>query len=574
MSDLIYSLPEALVLAAKSSKVVRFVARNQSVETFTYHELLERTRHVAAVLKDLSIKPGDRVGIVLRTSPEFYDAFWGTLWRGAIPAIMPPPNLFGSRMEYEKQLSCMIHKINIELVLTSQGLLKRLKPIVEKISPTIECIGLENLLTKSTIFSTHYYPLEGDETALIQFSSGTETSPKPIALSHKQILANAKAIIELIAPKRTEDPENIGVCWLPLHHDMGLIGCLITAVLQPGDMIYLRPETFLAFPELWLQTISQYRATISPAPNSAYAICAETISDLDIEGIDLSCWRYALNGSEFIASETLESFINRFKSVGFRENSMLPVYGLAEAALAVSFSDISQKFRVEHFDPQFLFKGEAKQSPNGIPLTCLGNPLPGYKIRIANMEGKPLDEGLIGRVLVSGPSIMEGYFCDPETTTLVLNNGWLDTGDNGFLLNGSLFLYGRRKEIIVINGRNYSSQVIENAVELSLGRRNISAAVGIGPESGQQEVLKIFVERERRSSKDGDPSIAEKVFKAVGDNIGIPPDEIVVVPAKALPRTTSGKIRYQEIAKQFYNESSAYSDLISRFSGGERINFI
>jgi fatty-acyl-CoA synthase len=564
LPDSVVSLPAALVRVAAGSNVVRFVARNGSVETFSYAELLDRARRVAGALEELAIQPGSRVAIIFRTSPEFYDAFWGTLWMSAIPVTMPPPS-FGGGADYARRTIEMLQKADVSLVLTNQHLLKQVAPIVKKASPGIASKSIKDLFALAALPAAQY-PLDGNETALIQFSSGTEANPKPIALTHRQILANAQAITEAIMPRTPDERAHVGACWLPLHHDMGLIGCLVTAVVQQGDMIYLSPETFVVSPARWLQTISKYRVTISPAPNFAYAMCAERVTDTDLDGLDLSCWRYALNGGDFIAAETLERFITRFKPAGFSPNAMIPAYGLAEAALAVTLSDARQCFRIDRFSPHSLANGQATLASDGIPLVCLGTALPGYELRIADARGDSLGEGVIGRVLVRGPSVFQGYFHDPKATDAVLIDGWLDTGDDGFLLNKALYVYSRRKDCVILNGRNHSPQIIEYALETALARRGISAAVGTGPEKGQRETLTIFVEHQRRASKANGQRIAERVYKAVGDATGLLPKEIIIVPAKTLPRTTSGKIRRRETVRRFCAGSLVSSDAISRFS--------
>ncbi len=561
MDNSVECLPAVLVRASNQTNAVRFVARNKDVLNLSYREILRRVCLVADNLKILGIQPGNRVAIILKTSPEFYDAFWGILWVGAIPVTIAPPN-FAIQSEYAKRTANMLKKVDVSLVLTTKHLLNRIAYIVQDAFPETGCKSIEDMLDHSEPLPG-YYPVDGDEIALIQFSSGTEAEPKPIALTHRQILANVQAIIDLITSHNPGKP--IGACWLPLYHDMGLIGCLVTATVLSCDMIYLAPETFVSNPASWLQIISKYRVTVSPAPNFAYGMCADNIDDTDINGLDLSCWRLALNGGEFIAESTLNRFISRFQPVGFNPNAMIPVYGLAEAALAVTGSKIMNRFHVERFSSESLFSGKVKHSDCGVPLICLGAPLASFELRITNNNNEQLPEGVIGKLLVKGPSIMKGYFRDEAATNSVISDGWLDTGDDGFLLNGKLFLYGRRKDHIVINGRNHSSQIVEDAAEAVLNRRNISAAVGIGPEQGQIETMSVFIERERHISLKDDQNVAERVYKSICDITGLLPEKIILVPAKTLPRTTSGKIQRKEIIRQFHSGTIASTDRIFDF---------
>jgi acyl-CoA synthetase (AMP-forming)/AMP-acid ligase II len=357
-------------------------------------------------------------------------------------------------------------------------------------------------------------PGRADELALIQFSSGTTVDPKPVALTHRNVLANIAAIETVIPP----DDAQAGVSWLPLYHDMGLIGCLLLAVNRPGPLTLLAPETFLARPALWLRAIAQKRATISVAPNFAYGLCVKRVRDEELEGVDLSSWRLALNGAEPVAPAVLRRFAERFARCGFDARALMPVYGLSEASLAVTFAPAGREARLAE--------------RHGRELPSVGAPLPGVDVELRE-----------GRIFVRGPSVMKEYFGAPQATRAALEDGWLDTGDLGFLEGGELFVAGRAKDVIVLRGANRSPQEFEEALDGAPGvRAGCAAALGVvGPEG---ESLVLLVER------DGEAN-AELLSALVTERTGIRPERIVLLEPGTLPRTSSGKLRRAEARRQF-----------------------
>jgi acyl-CoA synthetase (AMP-forming)/AMP-acid ligase II len=327
---------------------------------------------------------------------------------------------------------------------------------------------------------------------------------------------------------------------------MGLVGALMTALVHPGPLALLRPEEFVARPARWLRAISRFGATISAAPNFAYELVLDRVRDEELEGVDLSSWLFALDGAETVVPSTLERFHRRFAPYGLRRESLKPVYGLAEAALAVSFPEAGRAFTARRFERDSLAP-DHRVSPasEGLELVSCGRPLPGYEVRIRGSRGETLDEGWVGRVDVSGPSIMAGYLGQEEATREVLREGWLDTGDLGFLLEGELYLCGRAKDVIVVRGRNYTPEVIERALAGAPGVRPGSvAAVSVLTERGDE--LCLLAER----SPGG--VVEERELRArLLAGLGVEPERIVLLEAGALPRTSSGKIRRREAARRF-----------------------
>jgi acyl-CoA synthetase (AMP-forming)/AMP-acid ligase II len=376
--------------------------------------------------------------------------------------------------------------------------------------------------------STPVDDVSPDALALVQFSSGTTDAPKAVALTHAQVLANVHAILGACLSAYPEDDgfEHRGVSWLPLYHDMGLVGALLTALALPGPLALMSPELFIARPARWLQSISRHRATVSAAPHFAYALCLDRVRDDELEGVDLSCWRMALDGAEAVTPTTLERFYERFRHYGLREDALTPVYGLAEAGLAVTFSPPRRRFRVEDFE--------------GRSMVSAGAPLPGFELRIASEGGSRA-----GRVLVRGPSIMKGYLGADEATRRVLVDGWLDTGDEGFLDDGELFLTGRDRDKVVLRGGNYAPELFEQALEGIAGVR-AGGVVATSMVTDAGEELVILAE-----SRSPEPEAVKSISAVLSEKTGFVPHRVVLLDPGSLPRTSSGKLRREEAARQF-----------------------
>ncbi len=390
-----------------------------------------------------------------------------------------------------------------------------------------------------------------DDIALIQFSSGATVDPKPVALSHGNLLSNTAAILARFPGDLSA---HSGCSWLPLHHDMGLIGGLFCAVVAPGDLTLLRPEDFVARPVLWLQALSQSGATISPAPNFALQMCVERIADEVLGQLDLSRWQMALIGAETVHEKTLRRFADRFAPCGFRYSAFTPVYGLAEATLAVTFSDIESPPLARRFDRSALVEGRAEAGTNEGPATqslvSVGAPLDGVELEVRDPMGRVLSEGRIGRIFVRGPSVMLGYFRRPEASAAALSNGWLDTGDLGFISEGQLYIYGREKDIIIVNGRNYDPASIEFALDAAEGlQHDRAAAFALADEERGSESLVVLCEKER--GKADAAALAQRAREAIIAATGLIPERVGILEAGKLPRTTSGKVRRGAAAQAY-----------------------
>ncbi len=530
--------------------------RREQPTFLSWRRVAEGAQKTATALGALGVGAGERVALVYPTAPEFFDAFFGILAAGAVPVPLYPPVRLGRLAEYHRRTARMIQAAGARLVLADRRVRRLLGEAVERARPARGCRTLEGLPRLAAAGAAPTRPAASD-LALVQFSSGTTVDPKPVALSHRAILAQV-AILNGLWPE-ADDVVPSGASWLPLYHDMGLIGCVFPALALATDLTLLGPEVFVTRPAAWLRAISRSRAMVSPAPNFGYGLCVEKIRDEELDGVDLSSWRVALNGAEAVSARTLRAFAERFRRWGFRAEALTPVYGLSEAALAVTFAPLGRSFAAVHFERPSLEPGEtAREAPaaaaDGAPdpgrgreLVSVGSPLPGFELEVRDDRRRPLTAGTVGRIWIRGPSIMEGYLGRPRATARALVGGWLDTGDLGFLSGGELYLTGRAKDLVILRGRNYGPEEIEAAACAAPGSRSgCAVAASYLPEEAEQEELLVLVEADRRAPEPERRALPAAVREAVLAGTGLAPSRVAVLAPGTLPRTSSGKLRRGE----------------------------
>src|SRR4029077_936929 len=394
-------------------------------------------------------------------------------------------------------------------------------------------------------------PIDLDAPALLQFTSGSTSQPKGVVLSHASISANVAAIGG--AAGLAFGPDDVGVSWLPLFHDMGLIGQALSTVYFNGWTVFLSPMAFLKRPVEWLRAISRHRGTVSFAPNFAYEMCVRRIKDAELDGLDLSSWRVAGCGAEPIQAATLEAFAAKFARIGFHAASLVAAYGLAEHTLAVTLGPRGRGLRVDAVHASDLVAhGRAvpcsPDSPDASLLVGCGRPFPDHGLRVVDDGGRPVGERTVGEILVSGPSVMRGYVSGADGTTGVVPVGWLATGVLGYLADGELFVCGRRKEMIIVGGRNYFPQDIERVVyEVpSIRAGGVAAFAATAP--GHPDRAVVVVETRGPVSAD---ALQTEVRRRVLQATGLAVDEIVLAPNGTIDRTTSGKLRRAELRERY-----------------------
>lgn len=539
----------------------RFVRRTGEETFYPYADVIRRARLAAARFAEAGVAPGDRVAILLPTGIEFFDAYLGAMLAGAVPAALYPPVRLGRLDEYFEGTRRMLRRIEARVVVTDSQVGKLLGPAVANVDSVRHVIQVTEL-TRPGALPLAIPVADPDQPAFLQFSSGSTREPKAVVVTHRNLLCNLEMMAIAIRPVPGLDPAAGGVCWLPLYHDMGLVGCLFNGLHYPGTVTYIRPDDFVVRPSLWLRTISRTRAQVSPAPHFAYRLCASKIKDEEMEGVDLSCWQLALNGAEAVEAEGVRAFTERFARWGFRPEAMTPVYGLAEAGLAVSFGDVHSSPRFTSFNREAL-AGEGQATPGeGRTLPSVGRAMAGLAIEIRDETDRTLPDGAVGRIAVRGPSITPGYFNDSALTAQILRDGWLDTGDLGFFHDGELYIAGRAKDLIIVRGRNYSPQEIEELVWDMPGVREGCVAAVSHPVEGQGEQLIVLAERDRKTPVPDGELIAAIENRLVG-SLPVAPYLVQLLEPGTLPRTSSGKLRRAEALRQYLNRELVPPDKVT-----------
>jgi acyl-CoA synthetase (AMP-forming)/AMP-acid ligase II len=408
--------------------------------------LVDLAESYASALLARGVAAGDRVLLLLPSGEEFVAAYFGTLIARAVPVPCVFPVVLGDPAPLMANLASIVASARPVQLIT-------LPPLAAAAAESIMSpVGGESTVlvpeaAHATPRSPRFPTADENDLALIQYTSGPLGEPTGVALTHANILANIDGINGAI--RLSED--DIGLTWVPLVYDMGLIGMLLTSLYARARLFVMPPQVFLMRPHAWIRAISDLRATLSAAPNAAYQLCVRRVSDKQMEGLDLSSWRLALNGSEFVQAATVEAFAAKFARVGFRRDAFYPLYGLAENALAATCPDIAQSFVT------------AATENGAAPVVAVGRPIRGQEVAVVDDAGATLSERDVGEIVVRGPCVMRGYFNNDAATARVIRGGWLHTGDLGFIDGGRLFITGRKKEMIIKVGRNYYPHDVERA---------------------------------------------------------------------------------------------------------------
>ena len=503
---------------------------------------------LGGALRARGLDQGDYVAIVIPDADGFLTTFMGTSAAGLVPMPLAHPYDPTQLDAYFDTVVPLFRLAGARAVVTTP----RLLPLLERLpaaASTIRFVASWTELTGPPLPKSE--PIDLDAPALLQFTSGSTSQPKGVVLSHESISANVEAIG---GPAGLEfGPDDVGVSWLPLFHDMGLIGQALCTMYFNGRTVFLSPMAFLKRPVEWLRTISRHRGTVSFAPNFAYEMCVRRIKDAELDGLDLSSWRVAGCGAEPIQAATLEAFAAKLAPVGFRASSLLPAYGLAEHTLAVSLAPRNRGLRVDTVRGSRLAASRRAvpcrpDGPDASRLVACGGPFPGHALRIADDRGRPVADRVVGEILVSGPSVMRGYLSGPDATAEIVRDGWLATGDIGYVADGELYVCGRRKETIIVGGRNYFPQDLESVVDGVPGVRSGGVAAFAATAPGHPDRAVVVVETHAGAPAD---AVQAEVRRRVLQATGLAVDEIVLAPKGTIARTTSGKLRRAELRERY-----------------------
>jgi len=541
------SITDALLRLENASEFgARFIPRSGKPSFYPYKDVLKRAKSVAGTLQQEGLNPGECVGIIIPTSINFLDAFLGVQLAGGIPAAIYPPVRLGRLNEYYDSTRKMLRKINARILITDNRVKKILGPVVDGLESVNRIHTAENLHRDNPWAPVSINP---EIPAFLQFSSGSTREPKAVVISHSNLIANLEMMGSIFFKYYSREMLQV-VCWLPLYHDMGLVGCMLNGLYHHTTVNYIEPEHFITRPAIWLQTISRFRSGASPAPQFAYGLCEKRIRDDEMRGVDLSSWLIAFNGAEPLDLESMERFSRRFSRWGFRDSTMTPVYGLAEATLAATFSDIQSPPAVVEFDPVRLREEDRAEEGKGLKLVSMGRPMEGLELRICDEKDDPLADGRVGTIMLKGSSITRGYYNDTSTTYETIRNGWLDTGDIGFIYKDELFIVGRSKDIIIIRGRNIAPQDIEATLDRIPGvRTGCTVAVSSNIE-GKGEQLIVLVEKDQNNPRP-EEELRKKIKEHLVAQISVAPYHIQLLEPGVLPRTSSGKKRRSDALKLF-----------------------
>ena len=526
-------------------RVHLYLCEGEGETVLRYGELLAGAQRVGAGLRRLGIKSGDTVALMLRTESAFFPAFLGILLIGAVPVPLYPPFRPDQIEEYARRQSAILRNAGARVLITFSealrvaALLREAAPLLEQVT-TVQGLGGDDAITLTGRWRS-------DDSALIQYTSGSTGDPKGVLLSHANLLANIRAFGQALEVR----PDDVTVSWLPLYHDMGLIGAWLGSLYHGVPLVLLSPLTFLSRPSRWLSALHTYSGTVSAAPNFAFDLCVHKITDDDIQGLDLHTWRLALNGSEAVSPETIDRFTSRFAPYRFRREALCPVYGLAEASVALTMSPVGRLPRVdtiarEPFEQQRDARPTDPTDPGAKRFVSCGRPLPGHDVRIVDESGRPLEERAEGRVQFRGPSVTSGYFGNPGATRAALHDGWMDSGDLGYRADGELFITDRAKDIIIQAGRNLSAREVEEAASAVPDiRKGCVAAFGVHDPTRGTERLVVVAET-RVQDRARWVALRAAVRGCVSAAVGVSP-EVVIAPPGAVVKTPSGKIKHGAI---------------------------
>jgi len=513
--------------------------------TLSYAELADEARRVATGLRRWGLAPGDRVAIMLPTGVEFLTSFFGALYAGGVPVPIYPPFRPSQLEEHlRRQAGTLANAGAVILITVAQA--HGVGTLLRSLVPSLRAVRTAAELRAEEAAAEALLQPQAEDLAFLQYTSGSTGDPKGVMLSHTNLLANIRAMGQAMQVR----DDDLVVSWLPLYHDMGLIGAWLGSLYYGVPAVIMSPLSFLARPANWLWAMHRHRATISAAPNFAFELCRSRIGDDEIEGLDLSNLRMLANGAEAVSAKTVRGFIDRFRGHGLRTEAVAPVYGLAECAVGLAFPPPGRGSRIDAISRSGLAtRGQAIEvgadhDPADVQeVVACGQALPGHEIRIVDAAGRELDERHEGRLQFRGPSTTQGYFQNPAKTAELFDDGWLESGDRAYLDQGDVFLTGRIKDIVIRAGRNVYPQEVEELVGDVPGVRRGCVAVFGAPDADSGTDRIVVVAETRVTDAAARQELQTAVATAASDVLGDPPDEIVLAPPRAVLKTSSGKIR-------------------------------
>ena len=524
-------------------------------EVLTYGQLATVAASVAARLQHNGLRRGDSVAVMLPTGADYFGVFLGILVAGGVPVpIYPPARPAGLEDHLRRQVHILENSqatflVTVPAARLAARLMRPLVPSLQAIlSPEDLCAGSADAPMRPDV--------SADDTALIQFTSGSTGNPKGVVLTHRHLLANIRAMGRAAEVTSAD----VLVSWLPLYHDMGLIAAWLASLYFGFELVVMPPTAFLARPLRWLRAVQVYGGTLSASPNFGYELSLRHVGDEELRGLDLSSWRVAFNGAEPVSPETIRRFAERFGPCGFRPDVMTPVFGLAEAGVGLTFPPMHRGPVVDAVDRLRLIRtGSAEpitdDGATSVRFVSCGRPLPGYQVRVVDAAGKELPERHEGRIEFTGPSATPGYFRNEEATRALRHGVWLDTGDLGYMAQGELYLTGRVKDLVIRAGRNLHPEELEEAVGDLPGIRKGCVAAFAATDPGVGTERLVVLAETRLTDAEAGTDLRRRITTLTVDLLGTPPDDVLLAPPGTVLKTSSGKIR-RAACRQLYEEGS------------------
>jgi len=523
---------------------ILYYGADDRAQPISYEGLREGAARVAGRLSREGLRPGETVAVMLPTSPDYFFSFFGVLMAGGVPVPIYPPTRPQQLEEHLRRHARILGNAGAAFLITvpearGVGRLMRVHVPTLRGLLTLEDLGAEAPLTAVRRVGP-------EDIAFLQYTSGSTGDPKGVILSHADLLANIRAMGTAAEVR----PDDVFVSWLPLYHDMGLIGAWLGSLYYGLPLVSMSPLAFLARPLRWLRAIQRHRGTLSAAPNFAYELCLTRVGDAQLADLDLGSWRWAFNGAEPVSPVTLRRFGERFAPCGLHPEALAPVYGLAEAGVGLAFPPPGRGYRIDCID-----RVRFAQSGHALPVACndagamevvaCGSPLPGYRVRVVDGQGGVLPERREGVLQFQGPSATRGYYRNPEATDRLIRDGWHDTGDRAYLAGGEIHLTGRVKDLIIRGGRNIYPYELEQAVGDVVGIRKgcVAAFAAADEETGSERLVVVAETKAREPARRS--ALEQAVRERTNEILGLPPDEVVLVPPRSVLKTSSGKIRRQ-----------------------------
>ncbi len=529
-------------ITADCSETMAILDSERVIEELPWAQVYQNARERAGHMQALGISPGDRIAVLGFTSREMLETILAIPLCGAAIVILPLPMRLASHSAFIEQTQSRLAASGASLLVIDAFFASQYEPGPDdpQTVPMADLSASSNKLEDVKVSPR--------DLAVLQFTSGSTAAPRAVRLSHAAICSNLASIHDALSH---ENDDKV-LSWLPLYHDMGLIGGLFFPATSALPVSISAPQAFLSRPAMWMEAMSERKATITCAPNFAYALAARALRRAT--ELDLSSIRIAVCGAEPVSISTFENFIDAATPFGFRPTSVLPVYGLAEATLAVTFPSPLDELHTDDVDRSVLEDDRAAvptDSSNAKRLVALGRPLRGVALRVVDESGADLGDREVGEILIAGAGLMDGYDRHPRETELALRNGWLHTGDLGYLVDGELFVCGRKKDLIIVGGRNIWPEDVEEAAQRVSGVRAGNAiAFSIDKTSGAGSEALVLI-AETKQTPDEARMTATTVATTVKDHVGLAPRQVLLLEPGTLPKTSSGKVQ-RNLCRQQY----------------------